>query len=177
MDKFEEACRDASQRNSAFKLRDILNQHVLVMVCAANPNASKKECIQIGQRLAQVQENWIRLLCPLKKIDDHDKNVYDKRYREIARVVITNFTNKLMEMLVDYKVIAYEELENAHVFHSMCGNNNNTNEMKKLFLRYLDSLTCIFNCDESEKKFKARAVDCIYYADLLGAYLDNTIIK
>ena len=173
---FEEVCGDANRRNDPGKLRDILNQHVLVMVCAANPFASKKECIQIGQRLVQVQENWIRLLCPLKNINEHDKDVYDKKYREIARVVITNFTNKLMEMLVEYKVIAYEELENAHVFHSMCGHNANTTEMKKLFLNYLDSLTELFNCN-SEKKFKRLAVQCINYADLLGVYLDDTIIK
>jgi hypothetical protein len=173
MDLFEEACREASQRNSPYKLRDILNQHVLVMVCAANPKASKKECIQIGQRLALVQENWIGLLCPLKCVKDGDK---DRKYREVVRVVITNFTNKLMEMLVDYKRITYEELENAHIFHSMAATGKHSDEMRKLFLRYLDSLTIIFNCVK-ENEFRLHAADCIHYADLLGTYLDNTIIK
>lgn len=177
MDKFEEACREAGKRNSPSKLRDILNQHALVMVGAANPKATKMECIQIGQRLGQTKENWIGVLCPLKTIGECDKDYYDKRYREVAREVITNFTNKLMEMLIEYKKVSYEELENAHVFHSLCGGGkHNANKMRELFLRYLDSLTVIFNC-ETEKHFRSHAVDCLHYADCLGAYLDNTIIK
>jgi len=174
---FEVVCDEARKKNNYKHFGHILNRHALVMISAANPNTTKIECIQIGKNLLLVQQHWVNILCPIKLPEKGNDKYADAKYSETVRIVITNFTDQLMEMLLDNKIIYYEDLEKADEFHSLIATGNRYSEkMRQLFLGYLNSLTYLFQHGvKSERDFHKNAICVVHCADLLGEYLERTI--
>ena len=165
--------RRASIRVGEESFSDILSQHALVMVDAAVPNLPKQRYIQLGGRLANVQTDWVNLLCAgLNGKADSD----DKKYRRIVSGVIKRFTNKLMEMLMEDKFIPREDLVGGtDTFHSRLSGKAEASlhETSLLFHSYVDSLAALYQ-SKTELQHKRASIQCINIAHALGCWLDAT---
>lgn len=163
----------ASRMQSTRHFSDILSQHALVMIDAALPDLKRHNYVALGTRLAKVQANWIDLLC--SGLDCMHQTELDKQYRRLATMVIEAFTQNLMEMLIDEKVVRYNELACVEKFHTSCLKHHHR-ELKLKFLAYVNSLYDIYQSKNPDEYYKT-AVRCLAIAHALGVFLDETIFE
>ena len=152
-------------QNSNF--RGILAKHALVMFDAANPNLDKAQCIQVGTRLAEVQQDWIQLLSSNCK--------GDQEYKRAVTGIVKNFTNHLMDVVLEDKRVSYDELASIGLVHSnlSCYDERRLRETRSLFQHYVRSL-----CDlhgKQKNNMHAVALQVLQVANILGASLDLNI--
>lgn len=170
--------RQTSNRIGDECFSNILSQHSLVMVDAALPDLTRQHYIQLGGRLANVQTDWVNLLCDgLNGRRGNGMTENDKHYRKVVSSVITRFTNKLMEMIVDEKYIPHHELVgNADSFHSKLSGKaeESLQETSRLFHAYVDSLAVLYQVSPHSMKRKRAAIQCMNVAYALGSWLDAT---
>jgi len=165
--------RHASSRIGDECFSNILSQHALVMVDAAQPNLSKQHYIQLGGRLANVQNDWVNLLCT--GLNNGTVDV-DKQYRRVVSGVIKRFTNKLLEMLMEDKFIPHHELvAGTDTFHSMLSGkaDQSLQETSRLFHSYVDCLAALYQT-RTELQHKRSSIQCFNVAHALGSWLDAT---
>lgn len=152
-------------RNDNF--RSILAKHALIMFDAADPTLDKTQCIQVGTRLAEVQQDWIGLLSYNCK--------GDQEYKRAVTGIIKNFTNHLMDVVLEDKRVSYNELASIGLVHSnlTCYDERRLQETRNLFQQYVRSL-----CDLHGKRasnMHAVALQVLQVANVLGASLDLNI--
>lgn len=172
---YHQEYRQASSRCLDDKFEDILSQHAIVMVDGAHPNLKRSHYIRLGNRLSDVQSNWVNLLCV--GLNNSVQLEQDKQYRRVVSNVIKNFTNKLLEMLVEDVHIPHSELVgNADIFHNTLSTNaqRNLTETKRLFYLYVDSLIKLYH-SKTELSHQRASVNCFHIAHALGVWLDSTV--
>jgi hypothetical protein len=177
-DEFAYEYRLASSRCGRRAFADVLSQHAVVMVDAARIGLERSDYVRLGGRLKGVQDNWVNLLVGSGGIAGSDSNDVDldARYRGTVARVIHNFTDRLLEMLVDDKVVAYHELASAGEFHASITPRaeRHLRETRRLFTAYVDSLYHLYHT-RTQSAYQRSAVECMAVAHALGAWLDNSI--
>ena len=152
----------------------ILNQHAVVMVDGALPGMKPSQYVEIGTRLGDVQNGWIQLLCDSLKGEEQQ---VDMAYRRTVKSVITNFGNKLNQVLLEDQVVPYDELAGPGIFlHSKVSAKGERQlaETQRLFRAYIGSLMHMYGTQNKEA-YQLSAANCIRVADALGTWLDHTI--
>lgn len=145
----------------------ILNRHALVMFDAANPDLEKSDCIRLGARLAEVQSDWVNLLyCG-----------GDKEYRKAVAGIVKNFTNRLMDVVVDDKHVTYRELASIGLVHQNLSARNQMRleETRQLFQHYVASLCRLHNYNANTHH--RAALQVLHVANVLGTCLDANVYK
>lgn len=157
----QRACIKSSGERQTFA--GILSRHALVMFDAAHPDLDKAECIKLGTRLAEVQSDWIGLLCG---------NDSQKEYRKAVAGIVKTFTNKLLDVVVDDKRVTYNELASIGLVHSHLSLRDQfrLNETRELFQHYVASL-CRLHSGRCQD-IHAAGLQALHVANLLGASLD-----
>jgi len=147
----------------------VLNRHALVMFDAANPKLDKRECIQIGARLSEVQSDWVNLLL--------GGAPPDKQYRKAVTGIVKTFTNKLMDVVVEDKRVTYNELASIGLVHSHLSSSDQRrlDETRELFQHYVASL-CKLYSGRCRNVYSA-GLQVLHVANVLGATLDVNIYK
>lgn len=152
----------------------VLNRHALVMFDAANPDLDKSQCIKLGGRLAEVQTDWINLLCPSEAI----LNRQDQEYRKAVTGIVKTFTNKMMDVVVDDKRVTFNELASIGLVHSHLSakDQRRLDETRQLFQHYVASL-CKLHGRAANKDIHVAGLQVLQVANVLGASLDYNIYK
>lgn len=174
--EFAQEYRIASSKTKKHTFNNILNQHAVVMVDGALPSLKPSQYVELGTRLGDVQNGWIGLLC--ESLVSADKSV-DRAYRETVKRVITNFGRKLNEVLLEDKVVPYQELAAPGIFlHSKVSPKaeKHLHETQRLFQTYISSLMHMYQT-ANEEAYRRSAANCIRVADALGSWLDHTIFS
>lgn len=153
----------------------VLGRHALVMFDAANPDLDKSQCIKLGGRLAEVQSDWINLLCPGAGAV---LNRQDQQYRKAVTGIVKTFTNNLMDVVVDNKRVTFNELASIGLVHSHLSaqDQRRLNETRELFQHYVASL-CKLHGGKSVKDIHVAGLQVLHVASVLGASLDFNIYK
>lgn len=173
-DEFKIEYQNASRLASSTRhFSDILTQHALVMVDAALPDLKRHKYIELGTRLAEVQRNWINLLCV--GIDSVRQTELDRRYRNVVTEIIKTFTENLMKMLIEDKVVRYGELACVEAFHSAYLKHHHR-EMKHKFIAYVNSLYKMYS-STTQDEYYTTAMNCMAIAHSLGVFLDDTVFE
>lgn len=154
---------------------DILYQHAIIMVDAA-VGRDAMEFVQLGERLNQVQSNWIDLLCC--GINNTTQSELDKQYRKTVRNVIVKFTHQLLDMLINEKEVTVDELSSAGDFHVQVAAHAELplQRTKMLFLTYIVDMKNMYKTNTLSGYHRA-AVACLNSAFQLGFWLDCTIFR
>jgi hypothetical protein len=146
----------------------VLSRHALVMFDAANPDLDKTQCIKLGTRLAEIQTDWIGLLCG---------GDAQKEYKRAVAGIVKTFTNKLMDVVVDDKRVTFDELASIGLVHSHLSPNDQRrfDETRELFQHYVASLCRLHNgrC----QNIHMAGLQVLQVANVLGASLDFNIYK
>lgn len=146
----------------------ILNRHALVMFDAANPDLEKSDCIRLGARLAEVQSDWVNLLYCGR----------DREYRKAVTGIVKNFTNRLMDVVVDDKHVTFKELASIGLVHSNLSphDQRRLDETHQLFQHYVASLCRLHNHSTQNNMHRA-GLQVLHVANVLGACLDTHVYK
>lgn len=170
----QKACIRGVAEQSTFS--GVLCRHALVMFDAANPDLDKAQCIKLGTRLAEVQADWIELLCgdgisPPPPAGER----YHKSYQRAVAGIVKTFTNKLMDVVVDDKRVTYDELASIGLVHSHLSPNDQRRltETRELFQHYVASL-CRLHSGRCQNIHSA-GLQVLHVANVLGASLDMNI--
>lgn len=168
----QKACIRGVAEHSTFS--GVLCRHALVMFDAANPDLDKGQCIKLGTRLAEVQTDWIELLCGGggDSLANHQSH---KSYQRAVAGIVKTFTNKLMEVVVDDKRVTYDELASIGLVHSHLSPNDQRRlaETRELFQHYVASL-CRLHGGRCQNIHSA-GLQVLHVANVLGASLDMNI--
>jgi len=145
----------------------ILCKHALIMFDAADPNLDKAQCIQIGTRLAEVQQDWVALLS--------SNCGGDREYKRAVTGIVKNFTNHLMDVVLEDKRVSYNELASIGLVHTNLSyhDERRLQETRSLFQHYVRSL-----CDlhgKQKRNMHAVALQVLQVASVLGASLDMNL--
>ena len=174
--EFAQEYRIASEKIHNHSFNHILNQHAVVMVDGALPKLQLSQYVEIGTRLGDVQNGWVDLLCDSLHGDDMSR---DRAYQETVKRVITNFGRKLNQVLLEDKVVPYQELAAPGIFlHSKVSPRaeSHLKETQRLFETYIKSLIHLYQT-QNEESYKKSSANCIRVADSLGSWLDHTIFS
>lgn len=157
----QKASLRATQREN---FSGILSKHALIMFDAADPALDKAQCIQIGARLAEVQQDWIQLLS--------SNCGGDREYKRAVTGIVKNFTNHMMDVVLEDKRVSYDELASIGLVHSNLSyhDERRLKETRALFQHYVRSL-----CDlhgKQKRNMHAVALQVLQVANVLGASLD-----
>lgn len=169
LEKHKASIRGVSNASS---FSGVLSRHALIMFDAANPDLDKSECIKIGTRLAEIQCDWVDLLCAGIGGDEGKKN-----YQKAVAGIVKTFTNKLMDVVVDDKRVTYDELASIGLVHSHLSlhDQKRLNETRELFQHYVASL-CRLHSGRCQNIHTA-GLQVLHVSSVLGACLDMNIYK
>ena len=152
----------------------ILSKHAMVMVDAAKPgntNSGRTFYIRLGERLAHVQDAWAKCFFYI----DED----DETYQGVVYKVIVDFTDRLIEMLVDNKDISPEELATLIAdLHTKALLTRDAEwylkQTRELFTEYVKALMFMFRAN-NKHNYETAALRCLTIAYNLGMWLDMTM--
>ena len=175
---FHREYRIAKNCNNETLFSDILSQHALVMVDAAQPNIDWHHYVQLGTRLGNVQNNWVDRLCIGLNYGDGDGGC-ENQYRRVVTGVIKNFTNQLLRVLKEDAFVKRDDLikmaGELHCMHSAKADLS-MQKTKRLFCNYVNCLSQMYQCN-TEDAYRRSAINCFAVASALGAWLDATIYE
>lgn len=170
----QKACIRGVAEQSTFS--GVLCRHAIVMFDAANPDLDKVQCIKLGTRLAEVQADWIGLLCGgIGGFDTSSPPSGGRKYQQAVAGIVKTFTNKLMDVVVDDKRVTYDELASIGLVHSHLSPNDQRRltETRELFQHYVASL-CRLHSGRCQNIHSA-GLQVLHVANVLGASLDMNI--
>lgn len=187
---FEREYNHAVDLTSPREFSHILSQHAVIMVDLARPEivgGSKLVYMNLGVKLARVQENWTRALC----LKEGDENDLTKQYRVVVNKVIVDFTNGLIVQLSSSAGsnspaltgggIATVRLPDVGDFHARfisARSEENLKQARILFYTYVSLLQATFHHSErNSANFYDSARDALIAARTLGRWLDSTIFS
>lgn len=166
----QKACIRGAAQSSTFS--GILNRHALIMFDAADPDLSKTECVKLGSRLADVQADWVDLLCGGDSTASHPGK---KDYQRAVSGIVKTFTNKLLDVVMDDKRVTYNELASIGLVHSHLSPHDQIRlqATRELFQHYVASL-CRLHSGRCQNIHTA-GLQVLQVANVLGASLDSNI--
>ncbi len=172
---FHQEYRIASGNNRKDLFSDILCQHAIIMVDAAVGHDAM-DFVKLGQRLSQVQSDWINLLCC--GLNNTVQSDLDRQYRETVTRVIVKFTTQLLDMLINDKKVTVEQLSSAGDFHVQVAVRTELSlqRTKALFLAYIVDMKNMFHTVTQNSYYRA-SVTCLNSAFQLGFWLDQTVFS
>lgn len=164
--------------NDMARFSNILSKHALVMVDAAtlvDHSNDKTFYVQLGERLARVQTAWASRFCRGDAGSDSEE---EERYHWIVYKVIVDFTNRLMQMLVDDVHIKASELtaliSGLHAAALERDAEWYLQRTRELFAQYVNALMHMFRTN-NQHDYESAALQCLTVAFTLGSWLDMTM--
>jgi len=162
----EHRVANAHRRDESF--HGILCDHALIMLEALHKkHASKEDAIRIGLDLAQVQFNWIALLCQ------------EGRFRTHVVQLVGRFSRLLLALVKDDETCTFAELTESPELQAMSTlhtrNGYLTLQTLERFRDYVASLCRLYAAEfdapplHSTKEARCRV---LYDAEALGRWLD-----
>lgn len=164
--------RIASARMSTTLFADILAQHAVCMVDAARPDLENHHYVQLGARLADIQSNWVELLCD--GMGNSVQSDLQHQYRRVVTGIIRKFTTNLLSALVGAQPVCTQG--EVAAFHTSCTTGRQVEATKALFNAYVSSLARLYQT-RKRSEYCGRAIESFALAHALGARLDATIFR